>query len=102
MAVVYRTPAADADLRNIAYAIGVESGRPLTAEKNVRELVACMERLAQLSSTAKLGSREPSLGHGVRLFTHKRWVIIFRYIEAGVLVLRIADGSQDYSSWTLE
>lgn len=102
MAGVFRTPAADVDLRNIAYAIGVESGRPLTAEKIVRELVARMERLAQLSPTAKLGTREPSLGQGIRLFTHKRWVIVFRYIDAGVLVLRVADGSQDYSSWTLE
>jgi hypothetical protein len=28
-------------------------------------------------------------------------VIIFRYIDEGVLVLRIADGRQDYLSWKL-
>ena len=42
------------------------------------------------------------LGPGVRLFAHRRWVIIFRYVENGALILRIVDGSQDYLSWAYD
>ena len=101
MAVAYRTLAADNDLRSIAYQIGFESGRPRTAERIVDELIDCCDQLAKLSVISRLGTAAPELGHGIRLFTHRRWVIIFRYIDEGVLILRIADGSQDYFSWKL-
>jgi plasmid stabilization system protein ParE len=99
MPVAYRTETADNDLRDIAYRIGVESGRPLTAEKVVDELIDCCDHLAALSPRSQLGTTAPEIGRGVRLFSHQRWVIIFRYIDDGVLVLRIADGSQDYLAW---
>ena len=35
MSHAHRTEAADSDLRNIAFQIGVESRRPLTAENTV-------------------------------------------------------------------
>jgi plasmid stabilization system protein ParE len=95
------TASASDDLRNIGYQIGVESGRPLTAEKIIDELIDCCDHLAELSSVSRLGTAVPELGQGVRLFSHNRWVIIFRYVDEGVLVLRIADGSQDYLSWKL-
>jgi plasmid stabilization system protein ParE len=101
MAAAYRTESADQDLRNIAYQIGVESGRPLTAEKMVDELIECCNLLAELSPLSQLGTAAPEIGLGIRLFSHRRWVIMFRYIQDGVLVLRIADGSQDYLSWKL-
>ena len=101
MAVAYRTETADNDLRNIAYQIGVESGRPLTAERIVDDLIDCCDQLAELSPISRIGTTAPELGRGIRLFSHRRWVIIFRYIDEGVLVLRIADGSQDYLSWKL-
>jgi plasmid stabilization system protein ParE len=101
MAVAYRTESADDDLRNIAFHIGVESGRPLTAERIVDELIDCCDQLAELSPVSRIGTTAPELGRGIRLFSHRRWVIIFRYIDEGILVLRIADGSQDYLSWKL-
>ena len=101
MSVVYRTESADADLRNIAYQIGVKSARPLTAEKIIDELIDCCNQLAELSHISQMGTAAPELGRGIRLFSHRRWVIIFRYTDDGVLVLRVADGSQDYLSWKL-
>jgi plasmid stabilization system protein ParE len=101
MPIVQRTAAADGDLRDIAYQIGVESGRVLTADKIIDELTDCCEQLATLSTTSRLGTAAPELGDGVRLFSRRRWVIIFRYVDSGVLVLRIADGRQDYFSWAL-
>jgi plasmid stabilization system protein ParE len=101
MPVAHRTEIADNDLRNIAYQIGVESGRPLTAERIVDELIDCCDQLAALSAISRLGTSASELGPGIRLFTHRRWVIIFRYVNEGVLILRIADGSQDYLSWRI-
>jgi plasmid stabilization system protein ParE len=99
MPVAYRTQSADQDLRAIAFQIGVESGRPQTADKIIDELIDCCEQLAHWSPTSSLGSAAPELGHGVRLFSHRRWVIIFRYVDDGVVILRFVDGSQDYLSW---
>jgi plasmid stabilization system protein ParE len=101
MAIAYRTESADQDLRNIAYQIGVESGRPLNAERIVDELIDCCNLLAELPPTSQPGTAALEIGPGIRLFSHRRWVIVFRYIDAGVLVLRIADGRQDYLSWKL-
>ncbi len=99
--VAYRTEAADDDLRNIAYQIGVESLRPSVADRIVEELLDEFDRLARLSTVSELGMPGPELGAGIRLFSHKRWVVIFRYVNEGILILRIADGSQDYVSWKL-
>jgi plasmid stabilization system protein ParE len=99
MPFAYRTKCADNDLRQIAYQIGVESGRPLTADRIIDELIDCCDHLAALSPDSQLGTTAPELGRGVRLFSHRRWVVIFRYVDDGVLVLRIADGSQDYLAW---
>lgn len=46
MAVAYRTSAADSDLREIAYQIGVESGRPQVAFDVVDDLIACCDNSA--------------------------------------------------------
>jgi plasmid stabilization system protein ParE len=88
MPVARRTDAANSDLREIAYQIGVESGRPLASEKIIDELVDCREHLAQLSHISKLGTMASELGSDVRLYHHRRWVIVFRYTDEGVIVLR--------------
>lgn len=75
------------------------SGRPLTAEKIVDEIIDCCDHIAELEPQARLGTRAPELGRGIRLLSYRRWVIIFRYVDEGVFILRIADGSQDYLSW---
>jgi len=99
MPSVHRTQFADDDLRSIAYQIGVESGRPLIADQVIDGLLDSCNLLAELSEMSQLGTSVPELGRGVRLFPYQRWVIIFRYANDGVLILRIADGSQDYMSW---
>jgi plasmid stabilization system protein ParE len=99
MPVAYRTVSADNDLRDIAFQIGIESGRPLAAERIVDELIECCNQVALNSAGSRFGTSAPELGRGIRLLSHRRWVIIFRYIDDGVLILRFADGSQDYLSW---
>jgi plasmid stabilization system protein ParE len=101
MPAAHRTDAANRDLGDIAYQIGVESGRPITADRIVDELIDCCDRLAELSGISHLGTSATELGPGIRLFHHLRWVIMFRYVDEGVLILRIVDGAQDYLSWKL-
>ena len=48
-----------------------------------------------------MGTEAPEIGLDVRLFSYKRWVLIFRYMPHGIDVLRIVDGSQDYLAWKL-
>jgi len=102
MATAFRTTAANDDLCGMALQIGVESGRPAAAERVIDELIDCCDRLAALAPHAKLGTRIPQLGEEVRLFSHKRWVVIFRYLNDGALILRIVDGSRDYMSWVVD
>jgi plasmid stabilization system protein ParE len=101
MASARRTEAADDDLLGISYDIAVGSGRPKTADRVIHELVDFCDRLAELAPMSQLGTSAPDLGEGIRLIPHRRWVIVFRYVDDGVLVLRIADGRQDYLSWRL-
>jgi plasmid stabilization system protein ParE len=82
----------------IAFDIGVRSGRPITADRIIDKITDCCEHIAELSPLSQLGTLAPELGTGVRLFSHRRWVVIFRYADDGILVLRIADGRQDYLS----
>ncbi len=90
---VFRTPAAEADLADIAYHIAVEDGRPLTADRNIDELIAKCEAYAQ---NPFLGTAVPELGEDYRIFAFKRWIVIYRPIDDGVDVMRIVDGSREY------
>jgi len=97
-----RSEAAERDLQEIAFHIGLKERRVQAADRVVDELIAQAERLAELSTTTKLGTAAPEIGENVRLFAYKRWVFLFRYQPHGIDVLRIADGSQDYLSWKLD
>ena len=99
MARARRTFAAERDLEEIVYRIAIEEERPVTAERILQELVERCDKLAEFSVIARERTLASRLGDDVRLISHRRWVIIFRYDAEGVLVLRFADGSQDYLSW---
>lgn len=101
MPVVRRTHAAERDLEEIVFRIAVEEERPVVAERVLRELIARCEKLAEYSPIAREGTAALQLGPEVRLLSYKRWVIIFRYVAEGILILRFADGSQDYLAWKL-
>ena len=102
MAKARRTSGAEQDLEEIVFHIAMEEDRPTIAERILRELTQRCDKIAELAKVAREGTSAPQLGDGVRLLSHKRWVIIFRYDAEGVIVLRIADGSQDYLSWKLD
>jgi plasmid stabilization system protein ParE len=91
-----RTPAAEQDLQDIAYHIAVRHQRPQVADQIVEEIIAKCEAYAEGPGT--LGTPAPHLGEDYRVFPHKRWVVIFRYVGDDLEVLRIVDGARDYPS----
>ncbi len=99
MPTARRTEAAERDLQAIAIQIALADGRPVAADRIIDELIAHCEKLAERSPVAMLGTGASEIGDGVRLLSHRRWVILFRYEPHGVDILRFADGSQDYLSW---
>ena len=101
MPTARRSEAAQCDLEDIAYHIAVRDRSPLTADRVIDDLIAQAEEIARLSTTTVLGTAASEIGHDVRLFSCKRWVIVFRYQPHGIDVLRFVDGSQDYVSWKL-
>jgi plasmid stabilization system protein ParE len=101
MARARRTATAERDFENIAYQVTVVSGRPETAERILCELQTRCDEISARAGFSIERTAAPRIGEGVRLVAHKRWVILFRYDGNGIIVLRIADGSQDYMTWQL-
>lgn len=101
MLTARRTEAAERDLQDIAFYIASSDQRPEAADRIIDELVAQADSLAQSSKSSQMGTSCPELGDRVRLFSHKRWVFVFRYEAHGIDVLRIADSSQNYLAWRI-
>jgi len=88
------SPEAKTDLIDVAYHIGVEQGKPLTADKIID---GALELASTMAKQPLVGQTCPDLGEGIRMFSYKnRWVIIYRPIEEGIYVIRFIDGSRDY------
>jgi plasmid stabilization system protein ParE len=67
----------------------------------LQELADECDRLAGSTAIEAFGTPAPGIGTDVRLIAFRRWVILFRYQHDGVMILRIADGSQNYLKWKL-
>ena len=77
--------------------IGEHEHRPATADRFVKNLIAACESYATaFAAGSVLGTARPDLGESHRVFSHKRWVIVFRPSDDGIEVLRVVDGSRDY------
>jgi toxin ParE1/3/4 len=95
MARAIWTAAAKRELRSIAWFIVDRDQRRRTARKVTREIE---EKCDQYAHNPHTGTSREEFGEGCRVFSHSRWVILFRPIDEGIEVLRIFDGSQDYES----
>ena len=97
MAKAIWTPEAREDLKQIVLFIGRRDRRTATAAKIAREIKAkCDDYATHFAAGNVTGMLRPELGENYRVFSHKRWVIIFRPSDQGVEVLRVVDGAQDY------
>ncbi|MCE9555059.1 MAG: type II toxin-antitoxin system RelE/ParE family toxin [Planctomycetes bacterium] len=87
------TPEAGQDLEDIVSYIALKEGRLSTAESVADEI---HEKCETYSKFPTLGTARPDLGPGYRVFTVKRWVIIFRPVDQQIEVMRVVDGARDY------
>ncbi len=87
------TPEAETDLEDIVYFLGVERDRRDTARKIAQEF---RDKCDLHATQPHLGTARPDLGDQCRVFSHKRWVVVFRPYRKGIEVLRIFDGARDY------
>jgi toxin ParE1/3/4 len=82
------------DLKKIGRYIGRQQNRPSTAAKIMREIRNHCDHLSRFPYS---GTARPDLDDNIRITSWKRWVIVFRPAEHGVNVLRIVDGSRDWT-----
>jgi len=99
MPVLKRTAQSLLDIEEIGLYIGRRQHRPSVAAKIIRELKTQCDLLAK---HPHMGTLKLSLGDEVRIFSHKRWVIVFRPLgeekSGGIEVLRILDGARDFGA----
>lgn len=89
-------PARD-DLKAIGFYIGGKEMQPSVAAKILREIHSKANEYAEAFARGSvIGSEASELGENCRVFTHKRWVIIFEQLPDGIEILRVLDGNRDY------
>ncbi len=81
---------AERDLGEIGDYIGREN--PLRAYSFVQELRAHCEKISQAPQAYR---RRPELGEDVRSCPHGQYVIYFREVEGGVVILSIRHAARD-------
>lgn len=83
------------DLKQIGRYIGQDQLRPSVAANVMREIG---DRCEYLARTPYTGTARPDLGDEIRVTSYKRWIIVFRPTNEGIDVLRVVDGSRDWTS----
>ena len=83
------------DLEEIAYYIGQLDARPLVADRIVDEIKARADFFAAALNVGQTAAQFPA---GWQFFRHKRWIVLYREVEAGIEVLRVIDGSREFGA----
>jgi plasmid stabilization system protein ParE len=97
MAHAVWTRQAEADLEAIYDFIARRDRRLSFAKKVVRKLRDHCDHYAELVAAGhQIGTARGDLAPEVCIFTHQRWVVVFRPTLTGIEVLRIYDGSRDF------
>jgi plasmid stabilization system protein ParE len=88
------SPEAVQDLEEIALYIAAKDARPATAERIVNEV----HQLCDLIATQpEMGERRTDLGTRCRVFSFmRRWIIVYRPMPDGIVVMRFVNGTRDY------
>jgi len=85
MASLVWTLPARQDVDEIYDFIAKSDGRPLIADNFTRELIQkCENYAAAFSAGNQIGTLRPNLGEHLRVFSYKRWVVVFLPIEEGM------------------
>jgi len=92
---ILRTPEAIADLDGIWGYIGRDN--PAAADRMLDEL---NERFVLLSKNPEIGELQPLLADGTyRRFTHRNYVIYYRPLEDGIVLVRVLHGARNHEKF---
>ena len=91
MGRVARTDDAERDLDEIGLHIARQSG---SVEVAMRFLDRINDRCAAYARQPEMGDSRPDLGDNLRLFPVGDYVVVYRPLEDGILVLLVAHGSR--------
>jgi len=88
---------AAADLDDVWYYVAKGSGSVEVANRLVDSII---NRFVLLAGHPYLGrSRDDDFGIGVRSFSVREFVIVYRVENSDVLILRVAHGRRDIDAW---
>jgi toxin ParE1/3/4 len=86
------------DIDDIYDYIARHDRRQSTADSVVSELTkACQSLASSIANGFLIGTARPDLLSDARVLSHQRWVVVFRPIDDGIEVIRVLDGSRDFS-----
>ena len=89
---LFRTPEAIADLDGIWDYIAAEN--PTAADRLLDEL---NDRFILLLKNSEIGEQQPLLADGTyRRFTHRNYVIYYRQMDDGIVLVRVLHGARDH------
>ena len=86
------TPTAKRDLDDIFDYIGRENHSPSAAANVLRQID---EKCSSYARQSHMGSTRPDLGSDVRCFSVGSYVVIYRPVADGILVLTVVHGARD-------
>jgi toxin ParE1/3/4 len=92
MARVERTPQAEKSLDEVFDYIGRQRHSPAAAAKLLRQIDA---KCRLYASQPLMGEARPDLGSDVRCFPVGNYVVIYRPIDDGILVLLVVHGTRE-------
>ena len=88
-----RSPLADSDLDDIWYYVASQSGSVDIADRLIGSIT---ERFLLLASYPRLGrARDADLRLGLRSFSVGEYVILYRFEDENVVILRVLRGSRN-------
>jgi plasmid stabilization system protein ParE len=90
------TQLAEIDLEEIAVFLAVEQSNLLAAK---RFLQAIDRKCNLYAQNPEMGTRIPELGKQYRVFSYKRWAVIYQSVEHGIKVVGVVDATRDYPAW---
>ncbi len=88
------TELADQDIFEVSIYIGQNRG--VTASQRFIDTIN--QKFQLLADSPKLGRKRPELGSELRSFPSGNYVIFYRPVAEGILVLRVLHGARDITS----
>lgn len=90
------TAAAELELEEALFHVAMDAGRPHVADRLDGEVRSLAQLLAD---NPLLGEARPDLGDSLRVFSFKRWAIVYRPSADAVDIVGFVDAARDFGDF---